>query len=344
MSLLVFVFGFFVFAEDAPEAEYPYPNQPVSSEESLNLEKPVKKDAQGTYYYGTSEEKKKKKKPYQGIEQPKKVGSDGTYYYGDSEEAVAEAYEGVEAPMDTDSDGGYYYSRKKKDKPKAKNVYGPKPTRVSADGEYFYRDEPKTAKNTFVLRFGTLSPPEISASNNTSYDQVYGSNSNFLIAFDYDWQLTGDLFLKLGSGFTTSQGKGQFKSTENQAREPRETFQFFIFPNTLTVSYKGAIWDSQIFTPYLEGGPGYFTFLEKRSDGDFFSFDGETTKLGGAFVLSAAAGLLISTTKWTAGSGLLSDYGATQSWFDLQFKQIIGLDKRKDFTSSIITAGFAIGF
>ncbi len=53
---------------------------------------------------------------------------------------------------------------------------------------------------------------------------------------------------------------------------------------------------------------------------------------------------MISLTKLVGDTNLRSDYGVTQSWFDLQYKQIVGLDSRKDFSSNMITGGFALGF
>ncbi len=336
----ILVFTLLGFAEEEPAAEYPYPQRTLA-EDTLNLEQPVRKGKRGEYYYDTSQEKKKKQ-PYQGIEKPYRVGSDGTYYYdtGDTKkDDDINAYDGVEKPIDRDSRGGYYYKRKKKNR-ESRARYGPKPAKIETDGTYVYDVDPGKTRNIFYLRGGALGSPKITASSGATFDDVYGSSSNFVLALEYDWLIAENLFLKLGSGFTTTEGKGQFEN----GRPTIETFQFYIFPNTLTLSYKLQIADIQYLTPYVEAGPGYFSFIEHRSDGDFFAFKGETTKFGGAFVGTATAGLLISLSKFSNGTSLMTDYGATQSWIDIQYKQVFGLDDRKDFSSNMITGGFAIGF
>lgn len=342
LNLLCLLLSLTVFAEEkAPAAEYPYPERAVASD-SLGVEAPVKKGKRGEYYYDTKTEKKKKS--YKGVEQPYKVGPDGSYYYKtDSDDKKDKNYKGVEQPVDTDSDGGYYYSTDQK-KSSSKVKYGPKPSRVNSDGSYMYNAELKDeTENTLFLRLGMASPPSIQADNGSSFDDVYGTDSNFILTLEYDWALSKDLFIKVGSGITSTQGNGQFASG-SLSIDPRETFQFFVFPNTVTFSYKFQVWNSQMVTPYIEAGPGYFTFIENRSDGNIFSFNGKTTKYGGAFVATASLGFLISVSSWSPGTDLVTDYGASQSWVDVQFKQVFGLDQRKDFTSNIITAGIAIGF
>ncbi len=330
----------FLFSEEPPPSEYPYPERTVA-EDSLGVEKPVRRGKNGEYYYST-DKKKKRKNPYSDVEQPSRVGSDGSYYYGNGSDKKSDKidyYEGVEEPIDQDSRGGYYYSRKKKAR-ESTVKYGPKPAKIEKDGTYIYNMEVGETQNTFYLRGGVLGSPEITASNGSTFDDIYGNSNNFVLAIEYDWILSSNLFLKLGSGFTSTEGQGRFED----GSEAREKFQFYIFPNTLSLAYKLQIGDIQYLTPYIEGGAGYFAFIENRSDGDVFSFNGETTKYGGAFVGTATAGLLISLSKFSNGTSLRTDYGATQSWIDLQYKQVFGLDKRKDFSSNMITGGFAIGF
>ena len=341
LLLISLLISFQLRAEEEPEPEYPYPKTKKSK--AMELEKPAKVDNRGVYYYKT-DNKKKKKKTMKGVEAPYKIGSDGTYYYGDEDSLPAEVIKGVEKPIDSDSDGSYYYSRERKKKGK-KNLYGPQPTKVHSDGSHSYNVEVTETKNTFYLRGGVYGPPDIQpvSAGGSTYKDVYGTGSNFIVTFEYDWLLTNSIFLKLGSGFTSQEGEGQF-STPIAGVEPRETFQFYIFPTTLSVSYKFQLWNIQYLTPYVEGGLGYFAFVENRSDGDIFSFNGETTKYGGAFVTTATAGLLISLSIFQSGSSLQSDYGATQTWLDIQYKQILGLDSRKDFSSNMITGGFAVGF
>jgi hypothetical protein len=325
-------------AEQSPPPESPYPEAPLTSQ-SLGVEQPVNTGRRGEYYYDTKK-KRPVQKPFSGVEQPTRVGDDGAYYYTDElQDEPVNTIDGVEQPIDTDSDGGYYYKKEKK-KQGSQVKYGPQPTQINADGSYVYDTNIGETKNTFFFRGGVQGSPAITASSGASFDDVYGTDDKLLFSFEYDWKLTSNLFLKLGSGITTTEGQGRFAD----GSLARERFTFFVFPNTLSVSYKFQIADIQYLTPYVEGGPGYFTFIESRNDGDLFSFDGETTKFGGAFVATAGVGLLISLSKFTSGTSLQTDYGATQSWIDLHYRQVFGLDRRKDFSSNMITGGFAIGF
>lgn len=329
------------FAEQAPPAEYPYPERRPTALE--DIEQPIAKDPSGAYYYDTSTDKQKKS-TYQGVEQPKKIGEDGTYYYSDDEDESADnnnGYPGAEQPVDKDSEGGYYYKRRSKNK-KVKSLYGEQPSKVTEDGAYYYDLNPGPVQNTLSFRLGIFSPPKLTAPGGTTYASIYGSKAGMVMMAEYDWRLSKQLSVKVGSGVTVSDGHGHFASSTSPI-QPKETFQFYIFPNTLSFTYKLQLWDVQWITPYVEGGPGYFTFVEARSDGGIFAFDG-TSKYGGAFTMTAGGGLLFSLSKFMQGSALLTDYGASQAWVDIHFRQVIGIDKRKDFTSNMITAGIALGF
>ena len=116
-------------------------------------------------------------------------------------------------------------------------------------------------------------------------------------------------------------------------------FLFIVFPNTASLNYKMRFSDTQLFIPYVEGGLGYFSFIEYRDDG-------ERTRFGGAGIVSGAAGLLFSLTAidQVAAGGIYDDYGVKHLWLDLQFRRIEGLNKKKDFSSNMITAGFGFAF
>jgi hypothetical protein len=338
--VLAILFSISIFSEEPPPPEYP--QRALSSSEDLGFEKPTRVGRDGAYYYDTKKEKLRTQRNYRGVEQPLSVGDDGTYYY-DTNKATRkrlDTLKGIEAPEEIESDGGYYYSRKIKHKKPYKSPGIPQPSKISEDGSYLYDLENGETKNVFYLRAGLASSPSVRAPNGTSFQDVYGESDTFLLSLGYDWKLSRQLVLKFESGLSSSQGQGQFASGID--RQPQETFQLYVFPNTLSLNYKVRFSDTQWVTPYIEGGPGYFTFMEVRSDSDLFSFG--DNKFGGAFVASASAGILISTSGWSTGNSLRSDYGATESWVDLQFRQIFGLDSRKDFTSSLITGGIAVGF
>lgn len=332
--LVTILFPFTLWSEEPPEPEYPYPKV-QKHKDNLGLEKPIEVDSRGAYIYST-EKKNKNHRPPSGVERPYRVDEDGSYYYGPPKAHSPRAHKGVEAPVDTDDEGGYYYSpRVQNQKPVIH--YGERPKKIETDGTFIYTAEDTPSKNTLYLRGGMFGPPDIRGSSNGArgYRDIYNDKSQFVFAVEYDWKILQEFYIKASWGFTTADGTGQFAS--NSLVTPRERFQFFIFPMTANLGYKFQFWDVQYLTPYFEGGPGYFGFVENRSDG-------KQTRFGGAPVLSMGGGLMVSLSKLIGDVNLRSDYGVTQSWFDIQYKQILGLDSRKDFSSNMITLGFALGF
>ncbi len=333
MIELLFCLAPLIFSEEPPEPEYPYPKTQKKS--ILDVEQPLRKDNRGAYIYST-EKKTRKRPPIEGVQQPYRIGSDGSYYYDTTKSEKRPPIEGVEKPIKSDDEGGYYYSPKTNRKT-TDHVIGEKPLRIEADGSYVYSSDEDVTQNTFYLRGGVYGPPDIRGSSNSSrgYRDIYTNSSQFVFGLEYDWKLMNEFYVKLGWGFTSAEGSGQFATDVGFA--PKERFQFFIFPTTVSLGYKFQIWTVQYVTPYLEAGPGYFGFVENRSDG-------KSTRFGGAPTVTASAGLMISLTKLIGDTNLRSDYGVTQSWLDLQYKQVVGLDSRKDFSSNMITGGFALGF
>ncbi len=228
----------------------------------------------------------------------------------------------------------------------------PKPSKIDDEGNYFYGSETardkyykldprEPIKSAFFLRFGTIGPYEIQSDNGKTYKQIYSKDSSFVVGFEYErmiGQLLGKWSWKLNTGLTTEQGQGSF-ANPNPNFTAQEKFNFFIFPNTATLSYKMRFSDTQWITPYFDGGAGYFTFIEHRDDGD-------KTAIGGAPVLTGSAGLLFSLTAidQVAAATMFEDYNVKQLWLDLQYRRIEGLDDKKDFSSDMITAGFGFAF
>ncbi|MCB0376903.1 MAG: hypothetical protein KDD33_00295 [Bdellovibrionales bacterium] len=334
LSLLCLLYSFCAFAEEAPPAEYPYPS--TSTQEDPLSEAPAQVHKNGTYIYNT-----KSKKPtainIEGVEQPQRVSDDGIYYYGDGEKVTDKTPGDIEKPEDLDDDGTYYYSKESKIDPPSDVME--KPQKVTADGRYIYNAAVLPSDSVFSFRGGVYGPPDIQGPSK-GFSQVYGDKASFILNVDYEWKLfdfLGNFLFKVGSGLFFSDGNGEFSGGSNPGIQPKETFQFLVFPNTATVTYKFGFSPGQLFVPYVDGGAGYYTFWERRSDGGSNHF-------GGAPVLVASAGLLISLSYFSYGTALYSEYGITETWLDLQFRQVVGLDERKDFTSNMITGGFAVGF
>jgi hypothetical protein len=228
----------------------------------------------------------------------------------------------------------------------------PQPESISDEGDYFYKAEKPTEalhykvdelppiKGAFYLRFGTIGPYDITGDSGATFQQMYSNSSSFVIFAEYERYLgnfLGKWTLKLGTGLTTEEGNGRFVSDPTTV--PLEKFNFIILPNTALLNYKFKFSDTQILTPYVEGGAGYFTFIEYRDDGD-------QTNIGGAGVLAASGGLLISMNLLdrNAASIMYEDYGVNHLWFDLQFRRYQGIDDKKDFSSNMITGGFGFAF
>lgn len=232
----------------------------------------------------------------------------------------------IEKPAEVDEDTGDFY-------------YHPV---ENTDTIHYKVDSLPPIKGAAFVRFGTIGPFDIkSDSGNLNYKDVYSKKASVVAAFEYQRHLGhfgGKWSYKLATGVTTESGSGRFNDP-SATLTPREKYQFIVFPNTALLNYKLNFSDRQYFTPYLEAGGGYFTFIEYRNDGD-------RTAFGGAPVLTAGGGLLISLDLFekNASSKLYEDYGINGMWLDLSFRQNVGLDDKKDFTSSMATGGFGFAF
>ncbi len=247
----------------------------------------------------------------------------------------------IEKPVKIDSDGVYYYSKKRKKKKsvKIRSEKHNQKNKNNKNGSHIYKNKmlPEASK-FFSLLAGVYGPPDIQPkrAGGLNYRQMYSDKQQFVLRVEYDLRLFHSFFIKFGSGLTQASGEGQFLGG-NQEIKPREKFQFFIFPTTVSLSYKLNLLKIQYLTPYLDGGMGYFGFMESRSDN-------KKTHFGGALVSTFSLGLLIAFPGFQDGPLVFDEYEISQSWFNLQYRRIIGLNDRKDFTSDMITGGIAFGF
>lgn len=230
-----------------------------------------------------------------------------------------------------------------------------KPSSISDEGDYFYEGESAPDATYYKMdhlppisgaayfRMGSVSSFNLQGDTGRNYKEIYGDRPGLGVLFDYEWQLghlAGKWTFKASSGLVIGNGTGQFEnSSTNSSLVPKETFLFGVMPNTAILNYKLRFSDTQWFIPYVEGGAGYFTFIEYRNDG-------KKTAFGGAPVASAAGGILISLSildRNSAGT-LYDDYGVTHMWLDLQARRNFGLSKQKDFSSNVFSAGFGFAF
>jgi hypothetical protein len=179
----------------------------------------------------------------------------------------------------------------------------------------------------------------------TTFQTVYTHDQLPVLFLDYEYPLTskiGRLGLKFGSGIFVASGQGQF-AEKNASRRPDdipvERYTFLMFPNTLTAQYRFQYKDTQPIVPYIEGGGGYFTFAEFRDDN-------AGPKLGGALTTVAAGGInfLMDWLDPDAIRNLDLDYGINHVFLTIEAREIIGLNKNYDFTSSAFNAGFLMQF
>lgn len=229
----------------------------------------------------------------------------------------------------------------------------PKPNTIDDEGTYYYNDEPSEAlyydldnipnmTGAAFVRFGMMGPYDITSDRgDKSYKDVYSSKPAFLVYGEYEKLLSksfGNWSLKLGTGVSFENGDGRFANSAITIA-PKEKFSFVVFPNTAAFNYKFRFSDTQLFTPYVEAAASYFTFIEYRTDG-------KHTYISGAPVIGGAGGLLVNLNiiNKNMGTSLYEEYGVHKMWFDFQFRQNVGLDKQKNFTSSMYTAGFGFGF
>jgi hypothetical protein len=220
--------------------------------------------------------------------------------------------------------------------------------RIKKDGTYIYKTEESKQKDAFSFAFGLFDPSNLSnpdaqgptAEFKNNYDQT---NSPAIMA-TYEWQFmkspVGKMGLRVGSGLYVAQGNGHFKSTgPNSALTPREIFTFLAMPNNVGVVYRMQFWDRQLFVPYGEGGGIAWTFAELRDDN-------KNPKFGGALGAYFAAGLAVNLTYFDKVAALQLDreYGINRVYLTAEYRPIISLSEKYDFSSDMIDAGFLMEF
>lgn len=213
---------------------------------------------------------------------------------------------------------------------------------VSQNSKY-KRNESKHSGHTYSFRGGALGSPDlVNEKSNFSFEDIYGDGQKAIIFFDFAWNAFkkfGHLNLKLGTGIYWGSGAGKFTNPSlNPNTTPPEDFTFLLMPNFFSLQYKLQFSRKPWLVPYIEGGIGYFTFAELRDDGE--------RKYGGALASAITGGIQLSLN-WLepySAANLDRDYGVNNTWFIIEYKSIIGLNKNYDFSSSVINGGFAIEF
>ncbi|RYZ76412.1 MAG: hypothetical protein EOP05_05110 [Proteobacteria bacterium] len=294
--------------DDAPPAaEYPYP--------------------------GAKEEGVVAAAPPPPTQRPIKVNDEtGDYYYGTDDTSAAKQYEVSDKPATFSGREGVE-----------------KPATTKANGEFNYVTEASPRNAAFSFRVGMFQPPEIingsTEPSATDFATIYTKDQLPVIFGDYEKILTtkvGRLGLKFGSGIFLAQGKGVFKTVDPGRRQddmPEEQYTFFMLPNQLTAVYRFQYSDTQPIVPFVEGGGGFFTFMEIRDDDS-------SPRFGGAGVLAGAGGLnfLMDWIDPKAIRRLDNEYGINHVWLTTEFRYVKGLNKKYDFTSAVANVGVMMEF
>lgn len=222
-------------------------------------------------------------------------------------------------------------------------------TRITKDLKYIYDVKESPQKYAVSAHFGmidlsNLSNPEEGGQPSSSFADNYDSPTVPAVFIDYEWQLwrpgIGKLGLTAGSGVIVAQGNGHFVHPDlNPGKSPQEVFTFLAFPLSIGAVYRLKIWDNQLFVPYAAGGISGFGFTELRDDN-------KSPKFGGSAATYFAAGTAINVTYFDKISRLTLDreYGINRMYFFGEYRALISLSNRYDFSSDYINGGLLMEF
>jgi hypothetical protein len=219
--------------------------------------------------------------------------------------------------------------------------------RITKDRTYFYKVGESDQKSAVSVHAGMFDPTELSNPDTpdspyASFEANYDQSSNPAILFEYEWQLwrtpIGKFGVRLGSGIFVAQGHGHFVHDYNEV-EPRETFTFMMFPNTVGAVYRFHMFHKQLFVPYVEGGGVAFAFTELRDDD-------KGPKFGGALGAYGAGGVGINLTyfDYMSRTQLDREYGINACYLTLEYRRFQAVTTRYDFTSDYLNGGFLMEY
>lgn len=218
--------------------------------------------------------------------------------------------------------------------------------RITKDKTYVYKTKKSKANHSTTVLMTTYSPTALETvvpdKGTIQYSDIY--DDGFMFTFDYEWVITknfGRLGLKLGSGLMIAQGNGRLRN--DLSKTALESFTLFMFPNKATAIYRMQYWgDNQILVPYVEGGGGYYTFLETRDD----NLGPKPGRMGGAAMAEWAVGgsLNLGALNKDAVLTLDREYGINNLWFNVEYRSLIGLKADFDLSADLINIGFMMEY
>lgn len=278
---------------------------------------------------------------------PIKIDDEGVYYYGtDVARPTPRNHPEIAPPKDANRAGEFLYTADKTAPTPVGHPDIERPILTTSRGDYHYRLEENKATAGASFRLGTLSPPKLTnRDNGMTFAQLYSDTYLPMLLVDYEWRLftsLGRLSLRFGSGFSMASGQGRFRyphPSRDPAQMPVEKFTFVLFPNQLTAIYKLQFADRQILVPFIEGGGGYFTFSEIRDDVQNIKFGASPVA-----VVAGGANFLLDWLDPSAIRELDASYGINHLWLTAELRQIVGLRKDLDFSSTSINGGVLVEF
>jgi hypothetical protein len=319
--------------ETPPQPEAPYPG---STEEGFKAIGPDNKSKESPPNVPQP--------PPLDVERPIRTTEEGEFFYSTKLKKPVPANLDDSVKVKSTTESGEFLYDTKASPPKFSGRHGTEPPAlITNQGEFYYPIEASPRSGTFSFRVGALGAPQlVNPDNGATFSDLYGSGSIPVLFVDYEWRLTerfGNLGLKLTSGILSVHANGRFKDPNRSTEVPPESFNFIAMPNQLTAIYRLRYAENQFFTPYVEGGAGYFTFLELRDDS-------KPPKYGGSPVSVVAGGLniLLDWIDREAIKRLDADWGINHVWLSLEYRNFIGLNPNYDFSSQVLNAGFTLEF
>jgi hypothetical protein len=225
--------------------------------------------------------------------------------------------------------------------------------RITKSREYLYKideTEQKHAASFTAGMFhpGNLSNPDAAGEVGSTFDDNYQQSDAPAFTVTYEWQFwpsaIGKWGIQAGSGAYIAQGNGHFvvhdgATNPNAGLTPREVFTFAVIPLNLGVVYRLQMFHRQMVVPYGLGGGTVFSFAELRDDN-------KGPKFGGSLGAYFAGGVALNLTYFDALSRIQLDreYGINAVYLTAEFRQIVAITQRYDFTSSLVNAGFLMEY
>ena len=219
--------------------------------------------------------------------------------------------------------------------------------KITKKGEYLYQVKPTPQNKAASFRFGMVSFPNLQNATGRYFDEIYGDEQKPMVLGDFEWQFFsafGKLGLKLGTGIMFANGNGVYAYDYNDpdtgpTNKAQEKYNFFMFPNSLSLVYRLDIFNRQWIVPYGEIGIDYFTFLEIRDDA-------EKVKIGGSphFHFAVGGSFLLDILNKDAMTEIDAQYGVNHIWLTAEYRRLEYITGQFDFSDDIMNAGIMVEF